>query len=145
MLGVALALVFRAHLAATGFKVTDADLERALRRLVDAAEASWSHLGIAPEAFVAYMAERFEPDGADLAALERMHAADLALAFACVQGNRIALDAFEQQHVRRLDAHLRSGSALASFSDEVKQTVRVKLLVGDGDLAPKIASYRGEG
>ena len=86
---------------------------------------------------------------ADAAAVvASLHAADLFLACACVHDVPTAVARFEEAHLARL------GSALAGVVvvtpeeiDEVRQQLRVKLLVGDAAAArpPLVASYSGRG
>jgi RNA polymerase sigma-70 factor (ECF subfamily) len=55
------------------------------------------------------------------------------------------LAAFERHYMARLASYLRQAEALPAFTDEVKQAVRVRLLVSEDGLVPRIASYRGQG
>src|SRR5262249_58975260 len=47
--------------------------------------------------------------------------------------------------VAPLASYVEKAGARPAFTDEVKQAVRVRLLVSEGGLAPRIASYRGQG
>jgi RNA polymerase sigma-70 factor (ECF subfamily) len=72
------------------------------------------------------------------------HAADLALARAAAAGDAAAIRAVDDllgevaPAVRRIDAS-------AGFVDEVRQALRVRLLVGEGGEPPRIAGYGGRG
>jgi RNA polymerase sigma-70 factor (ECF subfamily) len=70
---------------------------------------------------------------------------ELTLARACAAGDTTAIAEVE----RRADLTLRRALGRlrldASAADDVRQAVRTKLFVGDGDKPPAIASYEGKG
>src|SRR5687767_927651 len=69
---------------------------------------------------------------------------ELALATACAAGDAEAIAIVEERYFRDLDralARFRGGPGLV---EEVKQRLRHKLFVGDGD-GPKISTYSGRG
>lgn len=83
--------------------------------------------------------------GVEPAALEA-HAADLFLAAASGAGEPTAVTLFDQLHVR----HIRSGPGRMSLRpdqlDELRQTLRVRLLTGQPNgQPPKIQQYKGNG
>lgn len=78
-------------------------------------------------------------------ALARLHAVELHLAFACRREHPGALARFEREHVASLGPAVGRVDSSPAFVDEVKQRVRTKLLVGDGEGPPKIAHYTGQG
>lgn len=122
-----------------------AELEARLHDMIAAGRAAWPALVISDEDFVAYAAERIVA-GADVPhAIAKLHASDLYLACGCTRGDEAALAAFERHFMVRLAAHLRRAEALSAFTDEVRQAVRVRLLVSEDGLVPRIASYRGQG
>jgi RNA polymerase sigma-70 factor (ECF subfamily) len=138
--------IFRQHVSAGALlPADDAALEAALARLDAEVRAQWPEVSVPREAFVVYLAERM-PAGQDaLATLADLQASDLFLACGCTRRDPPALAAFERHFMSRLNAYLQRAESLPSFTDEVKQAVRVRLLVSEGDLAPRIASYRGQG
>jgi RNA polymerase sigma-70 factor (ECF subfamily) len=77
-----------------------------------------------------------------------LHAADLYLACACANGAPAAVALFEEAHLARLEVAL-SGVVVITPEeiDEVRQQLRVKLLVGDPAAArpPLIATYSARG
>jgi RNA polymerase sigma-70 factor (ECF subfamily) len=73
----------------------------------------------------------FEPQGADL-----------FLAFACADSVPEALRLFEANYLSQIDRYVRRLTTLPHLLDEVRQRVRIKLLVGT---APGIARYAGHG
>lgn len=119
--------------------------EQSLSRLVAEGQAAWPEVTLDPEDFVAHLAQRTLPDEDLLAGLQKVVAADLYLACACSRGDPAALQAFDRHYIARLTAQLARADALPAFTDEVKQAVRVRLLVAEAGLVPRIASYRGRG
>jgi len=75
---------------------------------------------------------------------EEIRAADLALATACAAGDAAAIEVVEQRYFADLDRALGRFEGGAQLIEEVKQRLRQKLFVGDGE-APKISTYSGRG
>lgn len=73
------------------------------------------------------------------------HAADLALAFGVGAGDPVATRRFDEHVADDLAAAVRAIDGDRTFVDEVCQRTRVRLVVGDGETKPRIASYRGTG
>jgi RNA polymerase sigma-70 factor (ECF subfamily) len=71
-----------------------------------------------------------------------VHAADLFLAYACVDGNRAAVEHFERLLLSRVEIYVGHLNLSPASLEETRQRVRVKLLAGD---PPAIAWYRGRG
>ncbi len=117
----------------------------ALDRCIDKARTAWPDLDVPEEAFCAALgrAVRREPARDVFATLERVAAADLYLATACALGSHDAIAAFESSYGAALDRRIgrRTPAGLAA---EVRQHIRVQLLVGDGR-PPRIAEYHGLG
>jgi RNA polymerase sigma-70 factor (ECF subfamily) len=137
---------FLAHLPPGSAPPPRSALAALLEALVAEACAAWPEVAVSAEDFVAYVAQRLSP-GEDLAGvLPGLQAADLYLACGCTRGDPAALAGFERQCMARLASYLHQPQALPAFTDEVKQAVRVRLLVPEGGgLLPRIASYRGRG
>jgi RNA polymerase sigma-70 factor (ECF subfamily) len=106
-----------------------------------AADPAWS---IDDITFVEHVARVLE-DGADLATLERLRAADLYLACACAAGEERALAAFETEYGRDIDLAIARSANLPLGRDEFRQMLRDKLFVPQGGRRPKIADYAGRG
>ncbi len=79
--------------------------------------------------------------GADASTLPS-HAAELYLGLACAAGSRSALAALDRQYIARVDDVLASRRLPAYAVDEIRQTVRERLLAGS---PPYIASAAGRG
>jgi RNA polymerase sigma-70 factor (ECF subfamily) len=99
--------------------------------------AAWPAVVLSYEQFARRMQES-EVISGNLAT----HAADLYLMCGCAAGNVAALRLFEDHFIKTMDHHLARSGVLPEWLSEVRQKVRLKLLVGN---RPGIASYRGQG
>jgi len=108
------------------------------------AHAAWPEVKLPePEVLVTFVGERLA--GVDLAtALAGAPAADLALACACVLGEPTAHAAFDSV-LTEVDAAGASTKATPDLVTEVKQLLRVQLLVPTNERPPGISGYRGKG
>jgi len=106
------------------------------------ARARWPDIALDEAAYLeharVHVGER--PDGA-----AKLHLEDLFLACACARRDEQALRVFEETVLPAADAAVRSLDNGDGFVDEVRQRVRTKLLVADGDQSPKIVEYAGRG
>src|SRR5215831_21157369 len=125
----ALALVeaFRAHAPAELAARGGDELGAAIAAWIAAGRAAWPTVAVDEAAFVAHVAARA---GADLAAV---NAADLWLALACARGDAAACALFDERYLAPLRPVLAGTGLGADQIDEVKQELRRKLLVADGD------------
>ena len=105
------------------------------------AHAKWPDIALDEAAFVAQVAARLPDDAGPEQALA-VHAADLWIAAACAAGDPVALAAFEERYVAALGGVLGPTGLDADQVDEVKQELRRKLLVADGE-PPRITDYSG--
>jgi RNA polymerase sigma-70 factor (ECF subfamily) len=135
--------------ATSGSVETD---ERALADVLMAAVAAgaarWPGLALPPETFVRHLARAAGPEPDARAALTRLHAADLYLACACARGLAEAIGLFEDAHLVALGSALAGAvSVSAEEVDEIRQRLRIKLLVGEPARGrpPLVASYGGRG
>jgi RNA polymerase sigma-70 factor (ECF subfamily) len=121
---------------------------QALRAILATATATHGHLGVDDSRFLAHLAHHVPgPPHEWEAALARVHAADLYLAFACADQVPGALAVFENTCSSVIDGAL-SGQATVAFADDAKQLVRERLFVGgdpDEPGGPRILSYAGRG
>ena len=116
-----------------------------IQALWRAGRAAWPTVDVAQDRFAAHVA-RHLGDGADPdEAAADLIGADLYLACACAGGDPAALRLFDDQVLAQADAALRRLDSSPAFADEVRQLLRQKLFVGDGESAPKIADYAGRG
>jgi RNA polymerase sigma-70 factor (ECF subfamily) len=120
------------------------DLDALLPELVEMAARAWPAFRVPPEAFFAYLRERLPADVPAPVAVREMHTTDLYLACACSRGEPEAVAAFEEHCLRPLDRVLGKMRIGADASADVKQDVRVRVLVGNGR-PPAIADFTGRG
>jgi RNA polymerase sigma-70 factor (ECF subfamily) len=124
-------------------------LEAALQAAVAAGRACWPELPVDERRFVRHLARsslRGEHDPA--AALAQLCVADLYLACACAAEVPGAAAAFEAAYLTNLAAAVAGAVNLtAAEIDEIRQQLRVKLLVGGGtpERPPLITAYSGRG
>lgn len=100
---------------------------------------------LSDEAFAAALAERLGTQRDVATALSRLRIEDLFLAQWCASGDARAITAFEQVHRADLDGVLARFRRLPVSSDELLQTLRIKLFVATGDKRPRIGDYSGFG
>jgi RNA polymerase sigma-70 factor (ECF subfamily) len=103
----------------------------------DAGKAALPAVTLAFEVFRARAVENDVSDR-DLAA----NAADLYLAYACGEGDAAALRLFEERFIANVDLYTSRAPLSPEMRAEVRQKVRVKLLVGR---PPAIARFGGRG
>ena len=99
-------------------------------------------LGVELEPFAEALAQRALSDPDPAAALDRLFADDLYLAFACGRGSRSAVQRFERDYGDEIDRAFRRMNAGTLQLSDVRQQVLEKLLVGE---RPKILDYSGQG
>lgn len=120
-------------------------LESTLVALCDAASAAAHGVKLSSLEFVPYLGARL-PQGADVTtSLARVCGPDLWLACACLRGDAAATRLFDERlssMVHRVGARMRQPTWAL---DEVKQTLRERLLVSRDGAAPKLADYAGHG
>jgi RNA polymerase sigma-70 factor (ECF subfamily) len=115
----------------------------AWQAMLDTARAAWPEVRIDPSQLVEFIAQRLAgPDVA--AALASAPAADLVLAAACTAQEPTAHAAFDAV-LSEVDAAGASTRSTKDLIDEVKQLIRVQLLVAKEGKPPGIAGYRGKG
>jgi RNA polymerase sigma-70 factor (ECF subfamily) len=115
----------------------------AWQAMLDTARMAWPEVRIDPPELVAFIAQRLT--GPDLAAaLATAPAADLVLAAACTAQEPTAHAAFDAV-LTEVDAAGASTRSPQDLVDDVKQLIRVQLLVARDGRAPGITGYRGRG
>lgn len=107
---------------------------------MQAARQAWPGVALADGGFLAALTARAPDDET----LSQLLVADLFLAWACLQGDRAALEHLDASVLSRVPEAVRSIDSSGAFCDEVKQRVRERLLLGvDGK--PKLLEYGGKG
>lgn len=117
------------------------DLTTAVARIAAAGRASWPEVEVAEAVLAEHVAtrRRDDPD----APIEPAHPADYYLAVALAHQVPAAMRVFEARLVPEIDVALRRMRLPGGASDEVKQALRVELLVGDP--VARIGEYGGRG
>jgi RNA polymerase sigma-70 factor (ECF subfamily) len=117
-------------------------LEATLRAIAVGGRSAWPDVSLGDPPFVRHLAERTRGDAE---ALRSICAADLFLACACKEGDRAAIRSLDRMYLSRVPEYLRTMRPSPDFSDEVRQVLSEKLLVGPAGVPPKIAEYSGRG
>jgi RNA polymerase sigma-70 factor (ECF subfamily) len=122
---------------------SSSELDVALAAYVEAARAPWPEFGLEPADFVRYLAER-APAG-QLPPIR--HAADLWLAWACVQGAPAAVTCFLRDYETLVMRVVRRRGGADDLAADVRQMLAEKILVGDARTGrrAKLADYKGQG
>jgi RNA polymerase sigma-70 factor, ECF subfamily len=134
------------------------DLEAIAKDLVGRGKTAWPRINVDSKAFIAHLGSCIEEsvvptdgDGTYVVtpddvkdALGEIHAQDLWLAFACGQGNKLAIGELDRQLEPVVDAALARMKDKVSVED-VAQLLREKLLVAKDGSPPKILDYSGRG
>lgn len=125
-----------------------AELEGLLERAVQAGHEKWPVIALPAELFVRHLAERLfaKGEGGRIEQLpEQPYLADLYLACSCAREIPAAIEAFESKYLAKLPEMLGYLRLPTAAIDEVRQDVRVKLLVRQDDGGCRIAQYSGHG
>jgi RNA polymerase sigma-70 factor, ECF subfamily len=119
------------------------DLERELLDVLSRCRATWSEFCLSDAVFLAYLAKRMPADTQDL--FSAWHVTDLYLACACCESDPKALAVFETRFHSAVDAALARLRLTPEQVKEVKQALRIRLLVGTQCAGRLIATYAGTG
>jgi RNA polymerase sigma-70 factor (ECF subfamily) len=115
----------------------------AWQAVLDTARAAWPEVRIDAAQLVDFIAQRLTGENL-AAALATAPAADLVLAAACAAQEPTAHAAFDAV-LSEVDAAGASTRSPRDLIDDVKQLIRVQLLVARDGKPPGIAGYRGKG
>jgi RNA polymerase sigma-70 factor, ECF subfamily len=108
-----------------------------------AARDRWPDIAIPEDVFAAHLSEHVPENTTLESALATMDIGDLYLACACARGEPSAIAALEPILASAIDNALRHIRADSDLSNEVRQVLRVQLLVAEPDERPKIATFAG--
>lgn len=117
----------------------DRDLDDTTHTVLRAGREAWPEVRVDPARLAAWLRELSDGDPAAL------HAADLYLAAACLDGDPEALVAFDRDHLAPAGAVLRRAGYAAALVDETLQILRYRLLVAAPEREAKLRTYRGRG
>ncbi|MBU8896758.1 transcriptional regulator [Corallococcus sp. M34] len=119
-------------------------LQVALARAWDAARSPWPEVEQDALRFVAHLARLLPGDTAE-PGLEKLHLSDLYLARAAADGVPAALAAFEKHLLPEVGLAVARLRLPAPGLDEVRQSLRQRMLLGSADVPARLAAYPGTG
>jgi RNA polymerase sigma-70 factor (ECF subfamily) len=117
--------------------------ERALEALCAEAAAAWPGVAVEPARVIAALADKLAEE--DPPALAAAGLAELHLALACARGDAAAIAAFSRAYLDVVPVALAGMKLPAATIEDVRATVRDKLLLADGDRPPRVLAYAGRG
>lgn len=117
--------------------------EHALTTLCAEAAAAWPGVDVPPAELIAALATKLA--GAEPPALAAAGLAELHLALACARGDQAAILAFDRAYLAVVPTALAGMKLPAATIEDVRATVRDKLLLAEGDAPPRIVGYAGHG
>lgn len=120
-------------------------LERMLRAKIAVARGAWLGDGFDDGGFVRHLADVVRPGVDLLEAAEALHVSDLYLAYSCLKGKAWALRTLDDEYLHKLGEALRRFNRPHAFTEDVVQTLRIRLLVAVAPARPKLAEYAGQG
>ncbi len=120
-------------------------LEAALQQVLAAARAAFPTVPLEEDAFLAHLAQRLEGDSDLAEALEALHAQDIFLAFAALRGAAPALEELDRRLVTASRSAVTQFRAPPSFTEDVQQLLRQKLLLSTAATPAKLLDYAGRG
>lgn len=133
-----------ACVATTGGVAAETEtLQSTLAAALARARAAWPDLALADAAFIDHLARSAARFADPVAALGDLHAVDLYLARACVDGAPGAVAAFERRHRPAVERALSRMGGGAAHAPEICQAMLASLLVGTEARPPRIADYQG--
>lgn len=134
---------------------TTRDLDAEVDELVARGRAAWPALALPSAILREHLLAKLSAHASDGAAgsdgsdggdgAASLHAEDLTLACACAAGLDAALAAFEERYLAQVKLFLGRMKPTPALVDEVKQALRVRLLVAPPGDVPRIAEYAGRG
>jgi RNA polymerase sigma-70 factor (ECF subfamily) len=120
-------------------------MEGALTRAWEKGRAAWPKVELERDVFAAHVLSKVPPAAAP-EEIERLDAAGLYLACACARGVASALAELDLHVLAKVPDFLARIQGSSALPDEVRQTLRERLLVADAvGEPPRIATYSGDG
>jgi RNA polymerase sigma-70 factor (ECF subfamily) len=119
------------------------EMSAAIARVTERGQARWPQFVLGSDGFTEHV--RAHAIGLSSAEIDKLHAEDLFLAFACVCRDPAALQEFRRHVTARLPTFVGKLRLTNVAMAEVEQEVLIKLLVGEDGLPPRLAQYKGRG
>jgi RNA polymerase sigma-70 factor (ECF subfamily) len=125
---------------------TYTDLDDPAAEPWEASRVAWPSVSLPLTVFARHLRGRL-PENVTYSreALASLACVDLYLSCACMYRAPHALETLDRVFLAQVAAFVRRVDASAAFADEVRQLLREKLFVGDGERAAKIGEYSGRG
>lgn len=120
-------------------------LDEAVTARLEQARARHPRLVVTADDYASALSRAIGSASDPLAALARARTDDLYLVAAIVGGDTHALGVFEAEAVEPIGRVLAHMQPSATLVDEVKQLVRTKLLLREGQRGPRVGEYSGRG
>jgi RNA polymerase sigma-70 factor, ECF subfamily len=120
-------------------------LEACLAQVLTGCRQAWPELVLPEALFLRYLAERLPEESSPEEAVRRLHATDLYLACACVQGLPVAHAMLESRLLPRVDAAVARVEGAGDGVAEVRQRLREQLLSSQDGKPARLADYHGTG
>jgi RNA polymerase sigma-70 factor, ECF subfamily len=117
--------------------------EQVLSGLCAEAAAAWPGVVVEPAAVLAAFAPKLA--GEDPPALAAGTLAEVHLALACAAGDAAAIAAFDRSYLDVVPVALAAMRLPAATVEDVRATVRDRLLLAEGARGPRIVEYAGRG
>lgn len=129
------------------YRLPDDLLTELLHRCCEEAARAWPAFELPAERFVAHVAGHLPELPAPPWPRSTLLAYPVELYLTCACANQIssALLAFERSFLSRVPMYLGHLQRDQAFVEEVQQRLRERLLVSEGQAAPRIAAYAGQG
>jgi RNA polymerase sigma-70 factor (ECF subfamily) len=120
-------------------------LDEAARAFVARAHEDWPALRVDPADLLAHVAAAVPEGHRSTEALGKLSAGDLLLARACASHDPAALRAFEERFLSSVPSYLARLTPSSELVDEVRQSLRERLILGARGGRPKLLEYSGMG
>jgi RNA polymerase sigma-70 factor (ECF subfamily) len=125
---------------AKGAGTPEIDLEAALAHACARAETAWPSVALERATFAEFLGKRIRASELESARVE-----DLWIACACLEHSPSALGIVETKYWPEVDLSLVKMGLRGDRIEDLKQSLRRLLFVGDTESAPRIGEYRGAG
>jgi RNA polymerase sigma-70 factor (ECF subfamily) len=122
-----------------------ADDEAAIQAVLAAVHTAWPAIRLDDALFLDLLLPRLGPDGVLATRLAGLQVEDLFLACAVLHLDAAAFAAFERTALRPLVAKLKKIIGSNDLADEILQTLRVRMVIGEGGAPPRLKEYQGRG
>ncbi len=128
--------------------VADPDVRAAVDEITESARSAHPEVAVGARAWGSSLGRALSTRDGQVGpaiTLRQLPAADLWLATACGEADPAAIAAFERQMMPEVDRALRRFKLAPDRFDELRQRIRIRLLVARPEQVPRIGQYTGRG